>query len=425
MNISKDMEKRFSIRGGTPLSGTVKISGYKNSAGGVLAAAILSQKPSIIDNLPRVSDVLDQIEILKEMGAEIKWLSPHKIRINPAHLDPKKIPIDLFEKMRVSVLLMGPLLARFRKLKVPRPGGDRIGLRPITSHLEALKDFGVEIKERGGFYFLKAPLKIEGKKIILKEFSVTATENIMMLAASALGKTRIEIAACEPQIQDLASFLEKMGAKVKGAGTHSIEIEGKRKLAGGKISLSPDWTEAGTFIIAFAITGGKGTIKNVNPEHLTFFLEKMKEAGLNFEVKKNQILVKKSKKLNPIKIQVFPYPGFPTDLQPQTSVLLTQAQGKSLIHDPLYENRFNHLHELRNMGVDIEITDPHRALIFGKTKLVGRKINATDIRAGAALILAGLIAKGETQIKNIFQIERGYENFDQKLRRLGANIKRV
>jgi len=419
------MDNKFLIKGGKPLKGEVEISGYKNSAGAVLAASLLSEKTSIIGNLPICLDVLNMIEILKEIGVGIKWLGPKKIKLNPANLDPRKIPVNLFEKMRVSVLLVGPLLARFRKFKIPHPCGDRIGLRPISAHLEALKSFGVETKEKNGFYFFEAPLKKQGKRIVLKEFSVTATENIMMIAAKSKGKTKIEIAACEPQIQDLGRFLKKMGLNIKGVGTHTIEIEGKNKLQGAEFSISPDPTEAGTFLLAFALTGGEGKIKKVNPEHLSFFLEKVKEIGVNFEVKKNEILVKKSKRLLPAKLQILPYPGFPTDLQPQTSVLLTQAQGKSLIHDPLYEGRFNHLNELRKMGADIEITDPHRALIFGKTKLTGNKINAPDIRAGAALILAGLIAKGQTLIENVYQIDRGYENFDEKLRKLGARIKRI
>ena len=417
--------KFFSIKGGKPLRGEVEISGYKNSAGALLAAVLLAEKPSVISNLPLVSDVLNLIEILKQMGAKVKWLEPKKVRIDPKNINPAKIPVDIFEKMRVSVLLVGPLLAKFRKFKIPHPGGDKIGLRPISSHLEAFKSFGIKIKKGNGFYYFEAPKEIKGKNIVLKEFSVTATENVMMLAARAKGKTKIEIAACEPQIQDLGKFLEKMGVKIKGHGTHTIEIEGKNNLSGAEFSTSPDPTEAGTFLIAFAITGGEGKIKNVNPEHLSFFLEKMKEIGLNFKVKKNSILVKKSRKFNPTKLQIFTYPGFPTDLQPQTSVLLTQAQGKSLVHDPLYESRFNHLHELRKMGADIEITDPHRALIFGKRKLVGAKINAPDIRAGASLILAGLIAKGQSLIENVYQIDRGYENFDGKLRKLGAKIKRV
>ena len=419
------MTEKFLIKGGTSLFGEVEISGYKNSAGACLAAALLSDKELIIDNLPLCSDVLNQIEILKKIGAEIVWLEERKIKINSANINPEKIPINLFEKMRVSVLLIGPLLARFKKFKVPRPGGDRIGLRPITTHLEALKDFGVKIEEENGFYFFEAPEKLEGKKIVLEEFSVTATENIMMLAAKAKGKTKIEIAAAEPQIQDLGKFLEKMGLNIKGIGTHTIEIEGKEKLSGAEFQISPDPTEAGTFLIAFALTGGEGKIKNFNPEHLTMFLEKMKEIGVNFEIGANEIIVKKSTKFKPTKIQILPYPGFPTDLQPQTSVLLTQAEGKSLIHDPLYENRFQHLHELRKMGADIEITDPHRALIFGKTKLVGNKINAPDIRSGAALILAALIARGQTQIENISQIERGYEKIEEKLKKLGAEIKKI
>jgi len=419
------MAEKFLIKGGFPLSGEVEISGYKNSAGVVLAAALLSEEPSIIDNLPLCSDVLDQIEILKKMGAEIKWLEKNKIKINPADVNPEKIPYELFEKMRVSVLLVGPLLSRFKKFKIPHPGGDRIGLRPISSHLEVLKDFGIKIAEKNGFYFFEAPKKLEGKRVILREFSVTATENIMMLAARAKGKTKIEIAAAEPQVQDLGKFLEKMGVKIKGVGTHTIEIEGKKKLSGANFKISPDPLEAGTFFLAFVLTGGRGKIKNVNPEHLTMFLEKMKEIGVNFEVRKNEILIKKSNKFKPTKIQVLPYPGFPTDLQPQTSVLLTQAEGKSLIHDPLYENRFQHLHQLRKMGADIEITDPHRALIFGKRELIGNKTEASDIRSGAALILAGLSAKGQTQIEDISQIERGYERIDEKLKKLGAKIKRI
>ena len=419
------MAEKFLIKGGAPLNGEVEISGYKNSAGAILAAVLLSEKESVIGNLPLVSDVLNEIEILKKMGAEIEWLARNKIRINPADISPEKIPVELFGKMRVSVLLIGPVVARFGSFKVPHPGGDAIGLRPITAHLEGLKDFGVEVEEKGGFYFFKRPKNFEGKRIVLKEFSVTATENLMMAASLAKGKTKIEIAAAEPQVQDLGKFLEKMGLKIKGVGTHTIEIEGKRELSGVNFKISPDPTEAGTFLIAFAITHGEGKIKNVNPEHLIMFFEKMKEIGVIFKVFENEILVKPSKKFFPTKIQALPYPGFPTDLQPQISVLLTQAEGKSLIHDPLYENRFQHLQELRKMGADIEITDPHRALIFGKKELIGNKLNASDIRSGAALVLAALAAKGTSEIERISQIDRGYEKFDEKLKELGAKIERI
>jgi len=419
------MTGKFLIKGGFPLSGEVEISGYKNSAGAVLSAVLLSKEPSVIDNLPLVTDVLDQLEILKAMGAKIEWLGTNKVKIDPGEINPENIPTELFEKMRVSVLLVGPLLARFKKFKIPHPGGDKIGLRPIDTHLKALQVFGIEVKKENGFYYFERPETIEGKNIALKEFSVTATEILMMIAATSRGKTKIEIAAAEPQVQDLGRMLEKMGVKIKGIGAHTIEIDGSEELNGAEFRLSPDPLEVGTFFIAFAITQGEGRIRNIIPDHLTIFWGEMKEIGVNFEISGNDVLIRPSNKFYATRIQVLPYPGFPTDLQPATSVLLTQAQGKSIIHDPLYENRFQHLHELRKMGADIEITDPHRALIFGKNDLVGSKINSSDIRSGAALILAGLAAKGETQIENISQIARGYEKIDEKLRKLGAKIERI
>ena len=419
------MQGKFLIKGGVPLSGEVEISGYKNSAGAALAAVLLSKEPSVIDNLPLVTDVLDQIEILKAMGAKVDWVSEKKLKIDPSNINPENIPTELFEKMRISVLLVGPLLARFRKFKVPHPGGDKIGLRPISTHIEALKDFGVKVEEKEGFYHFEAPDNLEGKTVVLKEFSVSATEILMMLAVLMKGKTKIELAAAEPQVQDLGFLLKKMGANIEGMGTHTIKIEGKEKLNGTEFKICPDLLEVGTLLIGISATHGQGKIRNVNPEDLIMFLEKMKEIGVNFEILPNEILVKPSSDFYSTKIQVLPYPGFPTDLQPQTSVLLTQAQGKSIIHDPLYENRFQHLHELRKMGADIEVVDPHRALIFGKTELIGNKINASDIRSGAALILAGLIAKGETLIENIDQIERGHEKIEEKLKKLGAQITRV
>lgn len=419
------MQDKFLINGGIPLSGEVEIFGYKNSAGACLAAVLLSKKPSIIDNLPLISDILDQIEIMKQMGAKIEWLGERKVKIDPADIDPERIPAELFEKMRVSVLLVGPLLARFKKFKIPHPGGDKIGLRPISTHIQALKDFGVKVEEKEGFYHFEAPENLEGRRIILKEFSVTATEVLMMFAALIKSRTKIEMAAAEPQIQDLGNLLQKMGIIVGGHGTHTIIIEGKEELNGVEFKICPDLLEAGTFLIAVALTNGQAEIKNVNPEHMKMFLEKMKEIGVNLEVFENKILVKPSSEFFPTKIQTFPYPGFPTDLQPQASVLLTQAKGKSLIHETLYENRFQYLQELRKMGADIEITDPHRALIFGKTELMGNKLSALDIRSGAALVLAGLAAKGKTLIDNISQIERGYEKIEEKLRKLGAQIEKV
>jgi len=413
------------IKGGRALNGQTAVFGYKNSAGAVLAASLISDKKSIIGNLPLCSDVLNQIEMIKKIGAQIRWLDERKIEIDPKNISPQNIPCDLFEKMRVSVLLMGPLISRFKKIKLPHPGGDKIGLRPIYSHLEALKDLGVRIEESPGFYKFTAPQKIKGKKVVLKEFSVTATENLMMVAASAEGKTIIEIAASEPQVQDLGNFLKSMGLKIKGLGTHTLEIEGRKKMRQAEVDISPDLLEAGTLFIATAVSQGNVLIKNINPDHLTMFWEKMKEIGVNFRLSKNSVFVKKSRGLKAARIQVLPYPGFPTDLQPMTSVLLSQADGKSLIHDPLYEARFGYAQELKKMGANIEIVDPHRAFIWGPAKLKGEKITGPDIRAGAALLIAGLCAQGQTEISDTSQLDRGYERIDEKLRKLGAEIKRI
>jgi len=292
-------------------------------------------------------------------------------------------------------------------------------------HLETLKKFGVKFWEENNFYCFETPEKIEGARIVLKEFSVIGTEIVMMLAAAARGETVIETAAAEPQVQDLCAMLSRMGAKISGCGTHTLQIQGNRKLSGIEFDVCSDPVETGTFVIAFALTGGRGKIKNTAPQHLSLFFEKLRDIGVNFEISGSEITVKPSENLRGTKIQVLPYPGFPTDLQPQTAVLLTQAQGKSVVHETLYENRFLYLQELRKMGADIEITDPHRALIFGKTELTGTKVDASDIRAGVALILAGLAAKGETVVDNIFHIERGHEKFDEKLRALGASIGRI
>ena len=419
------MNQKFLIEGGNPLFGEVEISGSKNEAGPILAGTILAKGYCEIDNLPKITDILDQIEILKKMGAKVEWIGERKVKISTENINPEKIPFDLFEKMRISVLFFGPLLTRFSKIKVPRPGGDRIGLRPISTHLEAFEELGIKVSQKNDFYILEAPKKIKKRKIVLKEFSVTATENLMLYFAKKEGKFKIETAAAEPHVQNLGKFLEKMGAKIEGLGTHSLVIEGKKELLGTEFSISPDPIETGTFLIALAITQGEGLIKTKDFESLTFFLEKMKEIGVKFKLEKDGILVKKSKNFKATKIQTLPHPGFPTDLQPQTCVLLTQAKGKSLIHETLYENRFQHLHELRKMGADIEITDPHRALIFGKTPLFGTKVNSSDIRSGASLVLAGLIAKGQTIVENISQIDRGYEKLEEKLKKLGAKIERV
>ena len=419
------MSEKFLISGGIPLGGTIKISGSKNAAGPLIAATLLTKDECEISNLPRISDVSNLIEIIEQMGARVRWSGEKTVRITAEDINPERIPAELFEKARMSVLLIGPLLGRFRSFKIPHPGGDKIGLRPITTHLEGLAGFGAKVENSGQFYRFERPKTLKGTNIALKEFSVTATENVMMASALAQGKTKIEIAASEPHVQELGIFLRKMGLQISGEGTHTIQIRGNRKLRGTSYIVPPDYIEAGTFLIALAISKGQGLIKNVVPEHLTFFLGKMREIGVNFKIKKNNIWVQKSDNLKAAKIQILPHPGFATDLQPQTCALLTQARGKSLVHDPLYENRFSHLHELRKMGADIEITDPHRALIFGPTKLLGTKVDGNDIRSTMALVLAGLAAKGKTVVNGAEQIDRGYEKIEEKLKILGAKIERI
>ncbi len=418
------MGKKYLVEGKKPLKGEVVVSGYKNSAGAILAASLLSEKKSQIFNLPRCQDILDLIEIIKSLGAKVNFFSKNAVEIDPKGLSPNPVPVSLFERIRMSILLVPPLLKKFKKIEVPHPGGDRIGLRPIFAHLDVFSQFGIEAENEKGFYSFKINFRKVPTfpKIVLPEFSVTATENALMLASFLGKKTKIEIAASEPQVQDLCYFLQKMGVKISGVGTHTLVVQAKKDLKGASFEICPDLLEVGTFLIAFALTSGRGKIKKVKPEHLTFFLRKMKEIGVRFFVKKNEIEVFPSKNFFATKIQSLPYPGFPTDLQPQTSVLLTQAEGKSLIHEPLYENRFLHLHELRKMGADVEITDPHRALIFGKKELLGTKLQATDIRAGAALVLAALSASGQSEVNNVYQIERGFENFLPKLQKIGAKI---
>jgi UDP-N-acetylglucosamine 1-carboxyvinyltransferase len=375
--------------------------------------------------VPRVTDILNLIEILADMGAKVEWLDEHKVAITAGEeVSPEKIDFEKFSRSRVSVLLIGALLARFREFKISRPGGDRIGLRPITTHLAALTGLGSDIREEGDFYYLKAE-ELKGQEIVLSEFSVTATETLLMAACLAEGETVIKMAAQEPHVQDLCFLLKDMGAKIEGVGTHILKVRGVSKLQAVQHKIASDYIEAGTFIVMGACTEGRLVVSNLALEHLDSFLEKLKEIGVNFRCDTDSVEVFESKNLKAVKAQALPYPGFPTDLLPLVVPLLTQAEGKSLIHDPLYENRLHYTQELRKMGADIEIVDPHRAFVFGPTPLKGVTIESWDIRAGASLILAGLIAEGKTTIKNVEQIDRGYERIEERLAKLGANIKRI
>ncbi|MBL7156141.1 MAG: UDP-N-acetylglucosamine 1-carboxyvinyltransferase [Candidatus Pacebacteria bacterium] len=431
------MTEKFIIQGQNKLEGEVLISGSKNAAASILPAALLTQESCIINNLPLVEDIFKIIKLLESIGAKVEWLEKRKIKITAGkNLLKENLDLSLLGETRMSVLLIGPLLSRFKQFKFMPPGGDKIlgnvrsgegkrmGLRPITTHLEAFEKLGIEIKRQDNIYIFNSE-NLKPTSLILKEFSVTATENLMMLAAATPGNTIIKGAAIEPHIQSLAQMLNKMGAQVKILNNHIIEINGTKNLKGVEYNIIPDYLEAGTFMIAGAVTPGVLKIKNFPFNDLDLFLAKLEEMGVKFKVENDSMEVDFSPNLKSVRIQALPYPGFPTDLLPVVIPLLTQAQGRSLIHDPLYENRLNFLSELRKMNADIEIVDPHRAFIFGKTLLFSTDISSWDIRAGACLLIAGLIAKGETKINNIYQIDRGYEKIDEKLRAVGAKIKRV
>jgi len=420
----ESLRQKFLIRGGKKLEGEIEVRGAKNSAGPVLAATLLTDEECFIENLPKVSDILNLLDILEQIGKKVEWVGEREVRISGAEIDPKKIDFEKVSKSRVSVLLIGALIPRVKEFKFSRPGGDRIGLRPIEIHLNALKELGVTIEERGDFYFFKRE-KTRSGEIVLSEFSVTATENLLMAAALTEGTTVIKGAAQEPHVQDLIAALIKMGAKIKRRWANVLEVEGVKKLGGMRHFLIPDTNEAGTFLMMGAAMGERLRVKKIIPEHLDLFLNKLKEAGISFKKEETAIEIWRPAKFYPIKVQALPYPGFPTDLLPLIIPLLTQAEGKSLIHDPLYENRLTYIHELRKMGADIEITDPHRCFVFGKTPLKGVTIESWDIRAGASLVLASLIAEGETTIKNIEQIDRGYEAIEERLQKVGAEIKRL
>jgi len=421
------MSEHFIINGGKPLTGTVRVQGYKNSAGALLAATLLTEEECIIEDLPLIVDIVNMVKVLESLGVEVEWLDDRRVKIKSGtNIEAAKMDFEKAQLTRISVLFIGALLSRLQEFKIGRPGGDKIGLRPISTHLDALKQLQVSYTQEDGFYYFKRGLiEDEEREIVLQEFSVTATENLLLAAVLVPGKTVLKGVAAEPQVQDLISMLNKMGAKIKGSGTHTLKIEGVEKLHGVKHQVVSDPLVAGTYLIAGAVTPGRLKLENVVPDHLTLFLEKLKTMGVNLEISEDSIEVDYCPNPEPVDVQAMPYPGFPTDLLPIIVPLITQAEGKVLIHDPLYENRLGYVDELRKMGADIERVDPHRAFIFGKSELQGATIQSSDIRAGASLVLAALMASGQTKITQIHQIDRGYENIEENLQKLGADIKRV
>lgn len=404
------------------LSGSVRISGAKNAALPILAASILGTEDIVLEDVPRLKDVEIMIEVLEKLGVDVKE-KDDRIIINSKNLSSYETDYDLMSQMRASFLVMGPLLARLGKTVNSLPGGCNIGSRPIDLHLKGFKALGADISMTHGDITASCE-KLIGKRIYLDFPSVGATENIMTAAVLASGETIIENAAMEPEIVDLANFLNKLGAKVTGAGTNSIRIKGVEKLYGTTHQIIPDRIEAGTFMVAAAITNGDITIENVIINHMKPVVAKLEESGCEVIENGDSIRVKGSDFLKAINVKTLPHPGFPTDMQAQFMALMTQCDGSSSIIETVFENRFMHADELKKMGADIRVID-REAIVMGKNKLYGSKVMATDLRAGAALILAGLVAEGETIISNIYHIDRGYEKIEDKFRKLGANIRRV
>lgn len=418
------MADYFEIIGGKKLKGEIEVRGSKNATTPILAATLLTKEKCIISNIPLIEDVFRMLEILESLGAKIKWLGERKVCIEAKKINPNKINFELVKKIRSSILLLGSLSARLNKFKIARPGGCVIGARSMDTHFEALKDMGVKVSHGDEFYHIDASRR-KANEVILNEFSVTGTENAMMLAASIPGKTIIKIAAAEPHVEDLGNFLISMGAKIKGLGTHTLEIEGSKKLKGVKHEIIPDANEAATFLIMAVATKSRIKIKNTRKDHLDLILKKLQDFGAKFIFKKNYIEVIPSlKTLSVEKVDTRPYPGIPTDVQAPFSVLATQADGQTLIHDSLYEGRFDHIGELQKMGAKAKVLDVHRVIVFGPTKLKGKKITSFNLRAGATLIIAALIAKGKTIIQDIYQVDRGYEKIEERLQKLGAQVKR-
>lgn len=419
------MEKLI-IHGGHELHGRVKISGAKNAVLPIIAATLLAQdKPCVLDEVPYLNDVCTIAEVLRQLGAKVDFnRQQHTLFVDSTVLKTVDAPYDLVRKMRASFVIMGPLLARYGKAKISMPGGCAIGTRPIDLHLKGFESLGAEIEIGHGFISATAPNGLKGTSIYLDFPSVGATENIIMAACMAEGQTILENAAQEPEIIDLANFLNIMGAKIRGAGTNVIKITGVPKLIGHNYTIIPDRIEAGTYMVAVAMTGGDIYIENAISEHLKPVIAKLNEAGVKIEEDIDGIRVSCNKRPKAINIKTLPYPGFPTDMQAQFMAMLTIADGTGLVTETVFENRFMHVDELKRMGACIKV-DGRTSIVEGVPSLNGCQVKATDLRAGAAMVLAGLVANGETEVSYIHHIDRGYDNLVEKLCGLGADICRV
>ena len=418
---------KFRIIGGQALNGRVSISGAKNSALPCMAAAVLTPETVTLHNLPYVRDIITQRRLLEDIGATVLTPELRTHKITAAHIELFEAPYELVKTMRASVLALGPLLARFGKAKVSLPGGCAIGTRPIDLHLAGFEKLGAEVKLEAGNVVARAPRdgRLRGGEIHFDKVTVTGSENLMMAATLAWGRTTLYNAAREPEIVDLAELLNKMGARIRGAGTSTIQIDGVEALGGAEHTIIPDRIETGTFIIAAAMTGGELEIRDCRPEHSTALIGKLREAGVELqELNPSTLHVGGEMKLTASDVTTQPHPDFPTDMQAQYMALMTQAEGRSQIVETVFENRFMHTSELQRMGAHIHI-DGSRATVDGVTKLTGAPVIASDLRASASLVLAGLVAEGETIIDRVYHIDRGYEKIEAKLRAVGADIERL
>ncbi|MGC8517130.1 MAG: UDP-N-acetylglucosamine 1-carboxyvinyltransferase [Steroidobacteraceae bacterium] len=415
---------KLQIQGGVPLEGEVRISGAKNATLPILAGALLADGPVIVGNVPHLKDVTTTVELLGGMGATVTIDERMRIEVDPTTVSDYSAPYELVKTMRASILVLGPLVARYGRADVSLPGGCAIGARPVNIHVAGLQALGADITIDGGYIRARAS-RLRGARLVLDTVTVTGTENLMMAATLAAGETVIENAAREPEVVDLANFLISMGAKIRGAGTDKIVVEGVERLSGTSYEVLPDRIESGTYLVAGAITGGHVRIKNTRPDHLDAVLVKLQEAGAEVAVGDTWVEVDmRGRRPRAVDVRTAPYPAFPTDMQAQFAALNTVADGVGTIIETIFENRFMHMLEMRRLGAEIRL-EGNTAIIHGVPRLKAAPVMATDLRASASLVLAGLIAEGRTEIERIYHIDRGYEAIEEKLSQLGAQIKRV
>jgi UDP-N-acetylglucosamine 1-carboxyvinyltransferase len=417
---------KFVIRGGNPLLGTIRVSGAKNAALPAMAAALLTEEPVILENIPQVRDIETTRRLLAAMGAEVELgygRAQHRTTICARTLTSPEASYELVKQMRASSLVLGPLVARCGRARVSLPGGCAIGARPIDLHIKGLEQLGARITQEHGYVEATAD-RLKGGEIVFEKITVTGTEDLLMAATLADGETILQNCAREPEVADLADLLNKMGAKIEGAGTSTIRIKGVAKLKGAKHRIIPDRIEAGTYIIAAAMTGGDLNIAGCDPSHLNALLSKLHEVGVKTKVSADSVRVMGDNPFTAADMSTEEHPGFPTDCQAQFMALATQAEGTSIITENIFENRFMHAQELVRMGANIKI-EGHRAIVLGKTPLSAAAVLASDLRASASLVLAALVADGETIIDRVYHIDRGYEHIEEKLKGVGAQIRRI